>query len=80
MTSKNTLERVSQICRLVFDNPDLDISLETSARDVANWDSLNHVALIMELERSFDIKFALGDLQDLKNIASLIQLIDSKAS
>jgi acyl carrier protein len=80
MTSKNTLERVSQICRLVFDNPDLDISLETSARDVANWDSLNHVALIMELERSFDIKFALGELQDLKNIASLIQLIDSKAS
>ena len=80
MTSKNTLERVSQICRLVFDNSDLDISLETSARDVANWDSLNHVALIMELERSFDIKFALGELQDLKNIASLIQLIDSKAS
>jgi len=80
MTSKNTLERVSQICRLVFDNSDLDISLETSARDVANWDSLNHVALIMEVERSFDIKFALGELQDLKNIASLIQLIDSKAS
>jgi acyl carrier protein len=65
---------------LVFDNSDLDISLETSARDVANWDSLNHVALIMEVERSFDIKFALGELQDLKNIASLIQLIDSKAS
>ena len=80
MTSKNTLERVSQICRLVFDNSDLDISLETSARDVANWDSLNHVALIMEVERSFDIKFALGELQDLKNIASLIQLIDSKSS
>jgi len=80
MTSKNTLERVSQICRMIFDNPDLDISLETSARDVANWDSLNHVALIMELERSFDIKFALGELQDLKNIASLIQLIDNKAS
>jgi acyl carrier protein len=34
----------------------------------------------MEVERSFDIKFALGELQDLKNIASLIQLIDSKAS
>jgi acyl carrier protein len=80
MTSKNTLERVSQICRMVFDNPDLHISLETSARDVANWDSLNHVALIMELERSFDIKFALGELQDLKNIASLIQLIENKAS
>lgn len=79
MTSKNTLEQLSQICRLVFDNPDLDISLETTARDVANWDSLNHVALIMEIERCFDIKFALGELQDLKNIASLIQLIDSKS-
>jgi len=80
MTSKNTLEQLSQICRLVFDSPDLDISLETTARDVTNWDSLNHVALIMEIERCFDIKFALGELQDLKNIASLIQLIDSKSS
>ena len=78
MNKLNNLEHLSRICSAIFDNPDLHITTETCASDIGNWDSLNHVMLIMEVERSFSIKFALGELKELKNIGSLLELIEKK--
>ena len=58
----------------------LIITNKTSAVDIANWDSLNHVVLIIEVEKVFKIKFALGELQDLKNVGSLVEIIDKKVN
>jgi acyl carrier protein len=75
---EDVLEQIQDICRHVFENPDLLVSLKTTANDVSNWDSLTHIALVLEVEKRFGIKFALGELQDLKNIGSLIDLINQK--
>jgi acyl carrier protein len=78
MATDDILPRLNEICRQVFEKPGLAITPVTSARDIENWDSLNHVTLIMEVERKFGIKFALGELQDLKNVGSLLKLIEDK--
>ena len=78
MQFENTLTIVQNICRKVFNDSSLIITDQTSATEIANWDSLNHVVLIMEIEKVFNIKFALGELQDLKNVGSLVQIIDKK--
>lgn len=78
MNKKNTIDHVRVICQKVFNNANLEISENTSASDISNWDSLNHVVLIMEIEKFFDVKFALGELQELKNIGALIKLIENK--
>ena len=78
MQFENTLTIVQNICRKVFNDSNLIITDQTSATDIANWDSLNHVVLIMEIEKVFNIKFALGELQDLKNVGSLVEIIDKK--
>jgi acyl carrier protein len=71
--------RLTPIFREVFEKPSLVVTPGTSARDIENWDSLNHVTLIMQVERAFGIRFALGELQDLKDVGALISLIRKKA-
>ncbi|MGE5616468.1 MAG: acyl carrier protein [Bacillota bacterium] len=51
---------------------------KTSARDIENWDSLNHVTLVMAIEKDFGIKFALGELEELKDVGALVGLIRKK--
>ena len=80
MQFENTLTIVQNICRKVFNDSSLIITDQTSATEIANWDSLNHVVLIMEIEKVFNIKFALGELQDLKNVGSLVEIIDKKVN
>ena len=80
MQFENTLTIVQNICRKVFNDSSLIITDQTSAIDIAIWDSLNHVVLIMEVEKVFNIKFALGELQDLKNVGSLVEIIDKKVN
>ena len=43
-----------------------------------NWDSLAHIDLIEMVERHFKVKFGLGELQDLKEVGDLVDLILEK--
>ena len=54
---------------------DLTISRELTALDIDDWDSFNHVNLIVETETTSNIKLALGKLQELKHIGVLEDLI-----
>lgn len=74
----NTQEKLQEIFRDIFDNQDLVITRGTSARDIEDWDSLSHINLIVAIEKAFKIKFALGELQELKNVGEMIDLVDRK--
>ena len=50
----------------------------SSANEIVQWDSLAHINLVIAIERKFGMKFALGELQDLKNIKDLVNLVESK--
>jgi acyl carrier protein len=76
--SDEILRRLTEIGRDVFEKPDLVLDRLTTARDVLAWDSLNHVRFVMEVERAFGVKFALGELQDLKDVGVLADLIARK--
>ncbi len=74
----NLLEEVQAIFRDVFDQPDLIITRESNASTVEDWDSLAHVNLVTAIEKRFKIKFALGELQELKDVGDMIDLINKK--
>jgi acyl carrier protein len=78
-TDEKTLEEVQQIFRDVIDRPSLTIGRETSAKDVEDWDSLAHINLVVAIEKRFRVKFALGELQSLRNVGDMIDLIGRKA-
>jgi acyl carrier protein len=74
----NLLPQVQEIFRAVFDKPDLVITRDSSASNVDGWDSLTHVMLIAALMQKFGIRFALGELEDLKNVGDLLDLTQAK--
>jgi acyl carrier protein len=74
----NLLEQVQEIFRDVFDQPDLIITRDSNASTVEDWDSLAHINLVTAIERRFKVKFALGELQEMKNVGDLMDLLSKK--
>jgi acyl carrier protein len=58
----------------------LRLSPETTARDVENWDSLSHVRLMLTVEKSFGVKFSAAEIGRLKNVGSLVTLLQDRLS
>jgi len=73
-----TMEILNSIFREVFDDTTLVIKRETTADDIDDWDSLSHLNLVIAVEMKFGIKFALGELQSLKNVGDMADLVEKK--
>jgi acyl carrier protein len=74
----NILERLQPIFQDVFDDPSLHVERSSNAESVEGWDSLAHINLIASIEKEFGIKFALGELAELKSVGEMIDLIERK--
>ena len=72
------LPEIQDIFRDIFDEESLVITRESNASNVADWDSLAHVNLVTAIEQKYKIKFALAELQELKNVGDMIDLIEKK--
>jgi acyl carrier protein len=78
MDSDELLTGVQEVFRDVFDEPTLTITRQSSAETVEDWDSLTHVNLVMAIERRYKVKFGLGELQQLKDVGDLLDLLAQK--
>jgi acyl carrier protein len=72
------LEKLQEIFRDLFDDDSIVLTNETSAQDIAGWDSLTNVKLIVRVERAYKIRFGTGELVELSNVGELAALIDKK--
>ncbi|MFI3169039.1 MAG: acyl carrier protein [Faecalibacterium sp.] len=66
---------VLEIFRDIFDDEELEISRETCADDIEDWDSLEQINLLTAMEKKFSLKFKLEDVRGLKNVGDLLDLI-----
>jgi len=74
----NMLSQLEPIFRDILDNSRLNLTRESNASNVAGWDSLAHINLISAIEQQFGIGFTLGELQELKNVGEMIDLMERK--
>jgi len=65
---------------LDLDGDDVTITRQTSAADVHNWDSLAHMEIMEMVQRKYKVKFSLAELQKLKTVGDMADLISSKTS
>jgi acyl carrier protein len=72
------LAALQPIFRDVLDDPNLQINRGSNAATVRGWDSLAHINLISAIEQEFSVRFALGELEELKNVGDMIDLIERK--
>ena len=70
--------KLTIVFRKVFNNNALVLSNELSANDVIEWHSLSHMMLITEIENEFGIRFKLKELNKMKNVGDMIEIIMSK--
>ena len=69
-----------EIFRTVFSDPQLSVNETTSASDIADWDSLAQITLLMSMEQTFEIKFSLDEVEDLQNVGEIVELILAKVN
>ncbi len=78
MNSDDILSQVRDIIAEVLDQPDLKLDRQTSADNVEGWDSFNHINIVVAVESRFGIKFHTADIEELRNVGELVELIERK--
>jgi len=75
MNTLPVLAALSELFRDVFDDDTIVLSAATTAGDIAGWDSLNHISLLVAAEMRFGIQFRTAEMENLKNVGELSALI-----
>jgi acyl carrier protein len=78
MDSSTILSELQQLFQDILDQPDLTITMQSNASTVEDWDSLAHVHLVTAIEKKYGIKFGLAELQGLKNVGDMVEVIKKK--
>jgi acyl carrier protein len=71
-------ERLQDVFRDVFNDPSLTLTGTTTAADIEDWDSLQHVTLLFRIEDEFGIEFVGDEAASLANVGELATLLRSK--
>jgi acyl carrier protein len=78
MTTQAILAEVNKVFAHVFDDSGIVIKASTSAKDIPEWDSLNHATLISAVEEHFKIKFTLKEIMRFKDVGDMCVAIGAK--
>ena len=78
MNKDQVLKSLQEIFQDVFDDNELVVDSYTNANQIEGWDSLQQINLISAVEKEFNIRFTLTDLDGLNNVNDFIVLINEK--
>jgi acyl carrier protein len=68
-----TIEDLLPIFREVLENDDIELTESTVAADVPEWDSLNHIYLVVAIEKQFKIKFTTHQIQSWQCVGDVLK-------
>ena len=75
MTRENVYEKLNEIFRDVFDDEDITVNDATTADDIEDWDSLEHINLVVAVEEEFSFKIPMGKVVTMKNVGEMVDII-----
>ena len=80
MNRAKIVAMIRDILADVTDQPDLSIAEATVADDVQDWDSINHVRLLLALEAELGIRFETDEVAGLPDVAALVDVVQRRAA
>jgi acyl carrier protein len=78
MTQAETIASLQQI----FDDLFMDkviLTPELTAGEVEEWDSLTQISLMLAVEKRFNVRFRVGEVEKTRNVGELADLIARRA-
>ena len=78
MDKTEILKKVQDIFRDVLDNDEINLTVDMSAADIEEYDSLSHIQLVVAIEKAFNIKFNSKEITAWNKIGDMVDSIASK--
>ena len=75
MNERQILQRVNEVFREVFDDDSIQVDRYTTADDIEDWDSLEHITLISAIESEFRMRFKMHEVSTMKNVGEMVDII-----
>lgn len=79
MNKEQVLKILNEVFCQIFDDEELVIDESTTAADIEDWDSLEHINLIVACEKKFSIKFDISEIGKMKNVGDMVAMIVKKS-
>jgi acyl carrier protein len=77
MTQSEILAKMQTVFDDVFLD-DVKVTPELSAKDVEEWDSLLQISLVLGVEKAFNVRFRVGEVEATKNLGEFADLIQRR--
>jgi acyl carrier protein len=78
MQQQDIYAELTTIFHDLFDDDTIVLNPGLTAADVPEWDSFNHINLIVAIEARFGVKFQTAELESMQTVGHLADLIQSK--
>jgi acyl carrier protein len=78
MNKEQIYSQLTNVFHEVFEDQSIVPTPNMKASDVEEWDSLNHINLIVAIEARFKIKFKTAELESLRDVGHLVEIIEKK--
>ena len=75
MTRETIYEKLNEVFQDVFDDDSITVNAETTADDIEDWDSLEHINLVSAVEKDFGVKFTMAQVVGMKNVGEMVDVI-----
>ena len=74
MNQAEVLAKLQTIFDTLFLEP-VALTAATTAKDVPEWDSLVHISLLVTVEKTFSVRFRVGEVELTRNVGEFADLI-----
>ena len=79
MTKEQAMARLTEVFHDVFDDDEIVLTETTSAKDIEDWDSLEHINLIAAVEKEFKMRFTMKEVSGMKNVGEMADIVCERA-
>ncbi|WP_295072931.1 acyl carrier protein [Ruminococcus sp.] len=78
MNTNEIIPRLNEVFRDVFGDSSISVTASTTADDIDDWDSIEHINLIGAVEAEFGMRFKMREVSGMKNVGEMINIISER--
>jgi acyl carrier protein len=72
----STFEQVRSVASDIFGVPIEKITAESSPQTIENWDSMQHLNLVLAIEEKFGVQLDPEDIEQMRNVGAVAALVE----